>query len=136
MFWRIPSLIHEFCRMQNQVWMIEFSYECDFRLHNAWLLIPCVFLCFIEMISDKHTWRRLIWFTYGRELVVRWAGPFLVLSFCLQHSDSCMIFSRQPFFDLCWFLVDELVFIRDANSSSFLMVFVFWRGEELFFFVC
>ena len=23
--------------MHNQVWMIEFSCECDFMLHNAWL---------------------------------------------------------------------------------------------------
>ena len=102
--------------MGSRKWMIEFSYECDFMLHNAWLDIPCVFLCFIEMISDKHTWRRLIQFTYGRELVVHWAGLFLVLSFSLQHSDSCMIFSHQPFFDFCWFLVDELVFIRDATQ--------------------
>ena len=96
----IPIL--EFCEMQNQVWMIEFSYECDSMLHNAWLDIPYVFLLFIEMISDTHTWRRLIWFTHGQELVVRWAGPFLVLSFSLQHSGSCMIFSRQP---LLWFML-------------------------------
>jgi hypothetical protein len=23
--------------MHNRVWMIEFSCECDFMLHNAWL---------------------------------------------------------------------------------------------------
>ena len=97
MFWRTLSPILEFCEIQNQVWMIKFSYECDSMLHNAWLDIPYVFLLFIEIISDKHTWRRLIRFTYGWELVVRWVGPFLVLSFSLQHSDSCMIFSHQPF---------------------------------------
>ena len=47
----IPIL--EFCEMQNQVWMIKFSYECDSMLHNAWLDIPYVFLLFIEIISDK-----------------------------------------------------------------------------------
>jgi hypothetical protein len=41
MFWRTPSPILEFCRMQNQVLMIEFSCEFDFMLHNAWLDIPC-----------------------------------------------------------------------------------------------
>ena len=53
MFWRTPSPILEFCRMQNQVWMIELSCECISMLHNAWLDIPCVFLHFIEMINDK-----------------------------------------------------------------------------------
>jgi hypothetical protein len=55
MFWRTTPPILEFYRIQNQVWMIEFSYGCDFMLHNAWLDIPCVFIHFIEMISDKHT---------------------------------------------------------------------------------
>jgi len=41
--------------MQNLAWMIEFSYECDSMLHNAWLDIPYVFLLFIAMSSDKHT---------------------------------------------------------------------------------
>ena len=45
--------------MQNQVWMIEFSYEYDSMLHNAWLDIPYVFLLFIEIISDKHTFGQL-----------------------------------------------------------------------------
>ena len=43
MFCRTPSHVLEFCRMQNQVWMIEFSYECDFMLHNAWLDIVFYF---------------------------------------------------------------------------------------------
>ena len=76
----IPRL--KFCRMQNLAWMIEFSYEYDSMLHNAWLDIPYVFLLFIEMISDKHTRRRFIRFTYGRELVVHWAGPFLLYFLC------------------------------------------------------
>ena len=50
--------------MQNLARMIEFSYECDSLLHNAWLNIPYVFLLFVEMISDKHTWRKLVRCTY------------------------------------------------------------------------
>ena len=101
MILRTPSPILEFCKMQNQAWMIEFSCEWDFMLHNAWLDIPYVFLLFIEMIRDKHTWRRLIRFTYWRELVVRWAGPFLTLSFVFapsdEDTDNCMLFFHQPF---------------------------------------
>ena len=84
--------------MHNQVWMIEFSYECDSILHNAWLDIPYVFLLFIEMISDKHTWRRLIQFTCQWELVVRWAGLFLVLSLDPgdEDMDNFMFFFHQP----------------------------------------
>ena len=81
--------------------MIEFSCECDFMLYNAWLDIPYVFLCFIEVINDKHTWRRLIRFTCWRELVVHWAGPFLTLSFVFapsdEDTDNCMLFFHQPF---------------------------------------
>ena len=68
--------------LQNQVWMIEFSYKYHSMFHNTWLDIPYVFLLFIKIISDKHTWRRLIRFTYGRELVVHWAGPFLLYFLC------------------------------------------------------
>ena len=101
MILRTPSPILEFCKMHNQVWMIEFSYEWDFMLHNAWLDIPYVFLIFIEMISDKHTWRKLIRFTYWWELVVHWAGPLLTLSFVFapsnEDTDNCMLFFHQPF---------------------------------------
>ena len=55
MILRTPSPILEFSKMQNQVWMIEFFYELDFMLHNAWLDIPYVFFRFIEVINDKHT---------------------------------------------------------------------------------
>jgi hypothetical protein len=99
MFWRTPSPILKFCRMHNLVWMIELSCECDFMLHNTWLDIHCGFLHLIEMISDKHTWRRLIWFTCWWELVVCWAGPFLVLSLDPRDKDTenCMLFFHQPF---------------------------------------
>ena len=44
--------------------------------------------------------------------------------------------SSLTFLNFHWFLVDELMFIGDADLSSSLMVFFFqWRGGELFFFV-
>ena len=51
------------------------------------------------MVSDKHTWRRLIQFTCWWELVVRWARPFITLSFDLgdEDTDNCMLFFHQPF---------------------------------------
>ena len=126
-FKKTPSPRLEFCIMQNLAWMIEFSYECDYMLHNAWLNIPYVFLLFVEIISDKHTWRKLVRCTYQWGLHgFRSIQPdlFLPLAFL------CTIRSRRwgcrqlhdlipsTFLDFCWFLVDELVFIGDANSSS------------------
>ena len=44
--------------------------------------------------------------------------------------------SSSTFLDFHWFLVDELMFIGDADSSSSLMVFFLqWCGREFFFFV-
>ena len=101
MILRTPSPILEFCKMHNQVWMIEFSYEWDFMLHNARLDIPYVFLRFIKVINHKHTWKRLIRRIYWWALVVRWAVTFLTLSFVFapsdEDTDNCMLFFHQPF---------------------------------------
>ena len=84
--------------MQNLAWMIEFSYECDSMLHNAWLNIPYVFLLFVEMISDKHTWRRLVRCTYQWGLHgFRSIEPDLFLPLAFFAPSNCMLFFHQPF---------------------------------------
>jgi hypothetical protein len=108
------------CRMQNQAWLIEFSCKCDSMLHNAWLDIPCVFLCFIKMISDKHTWRRayLIYLSPRAHSPLSRTSPCIKL--CLYiiwcryrqlhalHLSTCL--------DFYWFLDDELMFIGDITQ--------------------
>jgi hypothetical protein len=64
----------------------------------------------------------------------------LAFSFSLCHPiqeiTAVAYSSSSTYLDFHWFLVDELMFIGDADSSSSLMVFFFqWRGGELFFFV-
>jgi hypothetical protein len=39
--------------MQNQVWMIEFSCECDFMLHNAWLDMVFSFFLLKWLVTNK-----------------------------------------------------------------------------------
>ena len=38
--------------MQNQVCMIEFSYECDFMLHKAWLDIVFSFFLLKWLVTN------------------------------------------------------------------------------------
>jgi hypothetical protein len=131
-FGRTLSPTLEFCRMQNQVWLMEFSCECDSMLHNTWLNLPRVFLCFIEMISDKHIWRKLVRYTYqwGLHGFRSIEQDLLLPSAFLCTFQSWRWGYRQlhaflpsTFLDFCWSLVDELGFIGDTNSSSSLIVF-------------
>jgi hypothetical protein len=82
----------------------------------GWIYL--MFFFFLLMISDKHTWRRLIPFTLWQELIVHWVGPFLILGLDPRDddTDNCTLFFHQPFLDFCWFLVNELVFIEDATQ--------------------
>jgi hypothetical protein len=92
----------------------------------GWTYLMFLSFLFTQMISDRTTWRRYVQFTYWWELVVRWAGPFLTLSFVFapsdEDTDNCMLFFHQPFLFFRWFLVDELGSIGDANLSSSLAV--------------
>ena len=91
--------------MQNLAWMIEFSYECDSMLHNAWLNIPYVFFLFVEMISDKYTWRKLVRCTYQWGLHgFRSIEPdlFLPLAFLCTIQLHALLLSI--FLDFCWSL--------------------------------
>ena len=63
----------------------------------CWTYLMFLSFLFTQMISDRTTWRRYVQFTYWWELVVHWAGHFLLLGFSLCHSNNCIFFSRQPF---------------------------------------
>jgi len=62
-------------------------------------------------------------------LLVRARGPlsrtFSFIRLFFVPFEQLHILLSSTILDFRWFLVDELVFIGDANSSSSLMVFVF-----------
>ena len=100
------------------------------------LLLLCPQILFI-ILRSYICWRRLIDFR-SIELDLS-----LAFNFSLNHPIQEITMwtvaysSSSTFLDFHWFLVDELMFIGDEDSSSSLMIFFFqWRGGESFFFVC
>jgi hypothetical protein len=108
--------------MQNQAWLIKFSCECDSMLHNAWLDIPCVFLHFIEMISDKHTWRKayLIYLLPRARSPLSRTFPCIKLCLCIIRCGYGQLHALflSTCLDFYWFLVDKLMFIGDVTQVS------------------
>ena len=97
----------------------SFLYHVILLSFLLWILTLCLDLLLLSFLSVRASW---LW--------VHWARSLLAFSFSLHHpilemrirTIAC---SSSINLDFCWFLVDELGFIRDANSSSSLIVFVF-----------